>query len=369
MIVDIHAHAFPALGQPIGRMALEQYRWYLQHHVMLHPVGTRRLADGSPVPTTGLWDGEHDGLSGLVDVGLRVGEYGRLEWTVDGEDRFLQWMPPSLRRLEHTPEQMLAQMKYVGVDVAVLQHHHVYGDLNEWFAGVLKAHRGKFVCLAAVDEWRIDRPDEIERLRSAVEDLGLAGLYFAPESFFMVEWQDTILTPRFEPFWREVERLGIPIFWDLLPNRKDPQAAFHAEVRRLTQWAQGHPAVPNVLTHGISQRLLRDIPDRLTIPQDVWDLLQGTNTLLEIDFSNTLVIYEDFPFPEGRRLIRELYERLGPWKLMWGSDMPAAERWCTYRQSLEYLRRGCDFITAADMEIILGQNPARLFGLKTGRVQ
>jgi predicted TIM-barrel fold metal-dependent hydrolase len=48
---------------------------------------------------------------------------------------------------------------------------------------------------------------------------------------------------------------------------------------------------------------------------------------------------------------------------MWGSDMPNVERFCTYRQSLDYVRRYCDFLTSRDMDLILGANAARLYGL------
>jgi hypothetical protein len=46
---------------------------------------------------------------------------------------------------------------------------------------------------------------------------------------------------------------------------------------------------------------------------------------------------------------------------MSGSAMPNVERICTYGQSLEYLRRYCDFLPASDMDRILGDNAARLY--------
>ena len=52
---------------------------------------------------------------------------------------------------------------------------------------------------------------------------------------------------------------------------------------------------------------------------------------------------------------------LGAGRLVWGSDMPNVERFCTYGQSLEYLRRYCDFLPASDMDRILGDNAARLY--------
>ena len=62
-------------------------------------------------------------------------------------------------------------------------------------------------------------------------------------------------------------------------------------------------------------------------------------------------------------MVRQYYERLGPDRLAWGSDMPNMERHCTYRQSLDYLRAYCDSIPPADMDMILGGSAARLFGL------
>ena len=70
----------------------------------------------------------------------------------------------------------------------------------------------------------------------------------------------------------------------------------------------------------------------------------------------------DYPYHEVRELIREYHQRLGPSRLIWGSDMPNVERHCTYPQSLSYLRDYCDFISSREMEMICGGNIASLFG-------
>ena len=43
--------------------------------------------------------------------------------------------------------------------------------------------------------------------------------------------------------------------------------------------------------------------------------------------------------------------------------MPNVERFCTYKQSLDYVRRYCDFLTAAEKDRILGDNVAEMIGL------
>ena len=72
----------------------------------------------------------------------------------------------------------------------------------------------------------------------------------------------------------------------------------------------------------------------------------------------------EYPFAEARPVIRQYYERLGADKLVWGSDLPNVERFCTYRQSLDYLRAHCDFIPDADMAKICGGNLERLFSTR-----
>ena len=45
--------------------------------------------------------------------------------------------------------------------------------------------------------------------------------------------------------------------------------------------------------------------------------------------------------------------------------MPNVERFCTYRQCVDYVRRHCNFLSAAEKDRILGDNVAELFALHT----
>jgi len=44
--------------------------------------------------------------------------------------------------------------------------------------------------------------------------------------------------------------------------------------------------------------------------------------------------------------------------------MPNVERFCTYRQSLDYVRKYCAFLTAGEKDRILGTNAAELLHLR-----
>jgi predicted TIM-barrel fold metal-dependent hydrolase len=87
------------------------------------------------------------------------------------------------------------------------------------------------------------------------------------------------------------------------------------------------------------------------------------NLQMEIMFPISWGGVWDYPYPQAQTLIKELRDRYGAHKLIWGSDMPNVERFCTYRQSLDYVRRYCTFLTAAEMDLVLGGNVADLCGI------
>jgi hypothetical protein len=43
--------------------------------------------------------------------------------------------------------------------------------------------------------------------------------------------------------------------------------------------------------------------------------------------------------------------------------MPNVERFCTYRQCVDYVRRHCAFLSASEKDLILGDNAAALLGI------
>ena len=119
---------------------------------------------------------------------------------------------------------------------------------------------------------------------------------------------------------------------------------------------------------GLSCHLAMGIPVQFFAAGDRWDLPDAYEALLRRDGFFTELMFPttwggrwDYPYREAHPLIRDAHRRFGAEKLMWGSDMPNVERFCTYGQSLEYLRRYCDFLPASDMDRILGDNAARLY--------
>ncbi|MFL4974312.1 MAG: hypothetical protein ACJ8DK_16715 [Microvirga sp.] len=116
MIIDCHAHVFQNWKDACGHPSMEIHLKYLQKVVTRPAARAFRVRDGAEVKPNMLFRSGDDTWSGLTDVGFRVGRYGQLQFTFEGEDYAVQYMPVGMQEIEAPPELMIAQMSYAGVD-------------------------------------------------------------------------------------------------------------------------------------------------------------------------------------------------------------------------------------------------------------
>ena len=135
-----------------------------------------------------------------------------------------------------------------------------------------------------------------------------------------------------------VRTMDIPVYWFVTPVAPGRQP-YLAELAAFGRWGQRYPEIPVMYTHGLP--LFRFMKNgNVAIPPEAWRPLEAPNVIVEILIPIFQGAIWEYPYVEAQPVIREYYERLGPDKLAWGSDMPNVERHCTYKQSLDYLRRG-----------------------------
>ena len=347
------------MGGPAGHRTTRQHMRYTQQLMMFHHQPVRRVDDNSISTRQTLTQGEDFSLDGLTEVSFRGGDYGKFVWTADGTDYSKQYLPPTLTRLHAPPELMVAQMDYVGVGRAVLQTGHAYGRLNRYLSEAVGKFPDRFWALAMVDEWRTDQPGQIRALDHAIDALGLHALWFHSSSLRQYSRTEGLDDPVFHPFWDHVRDRGIPVFW-FVTSPAPGREPYMEELAGFSRWLRRYPEIPVVFTHGLPlARFMQD--GRVSIPAEAWEAIDAPNMTIEILIPIFQGAIWEYPYMEARPIIREYYERFGPERLAWASDMPNVERHCTYRQSLDYLRLHCDFIPSQDMAKICGGNTARLF--------
>jgi predicted TIM-barrel fold metal-dependent hydrolase len=379
MIIDVHAHIFPYLGGASGYKTPSDHVMHFQKATALSPAKSiRRVKDQKIVDGLILWDPDDPTPSGRMDVNFRANKYGRFEWTIDGDDYSVSVYAPSLQGMEAPPAFMIAEMDYAGINMAVLQNPWLYGRLNEYISEAVSEYPDRFIGQVQVNETKAYDEKEIKELRRGVLELGLkGGLYYSDRRFWEINYKHNIDSDIFFPFWEEVKVLEIPVYWCLSsqPDPERPQLStferYVNTILRFGNWQSHFSEIPCVLVHGLQLSAISTEEGFRELPNEVWEIWQRPKVNLEVLFP-IQVSWEgvdpkqlDYPYPEIRPIIKELYKKLGPEKLMWGSDMPNVERNCTYKQSLDYLVRYCDFIQPQHIDMIVGGNAANLYSLNS----
>jgi predicted TIM-barrel fold metal-dependent hydrolase len=361
MIIDTHVHTFPPLEGPSGRQTVAEHMALMQRTNYGAINRPRRQKDDSLIHENTLWNGTDPGPDGLAAVNFRTGRFGRLEWTLDGGDVYLQWFAPSLQKLESPPEYMIVEMDYAGVDVGVLQNTHCYGRLDDYFADSVRRYPGRFIGTVQVLEPWAHTDEQLAVLERGTTKLGLRGLFYQTLGFWLNGYRDRADDDKYRPFWDAVERLGLVLFWD---TGGGPQASAEGYVdllRQLLRVLDRNPRIPVILPMawpiGYFGR-----GGRYELPDIARTAGAHPQVYSELTYPIIWGGAWEYPYVEARPYIQQLCEWFGPEKLLWGSDMPNVERFCTYRQCYQFLTH-LDFLTRAEQQLILGDTAARLFGL------
>jgi predicted TIM-barrel fold metal-dependent hydrolase len=353
LTIDTHLHVFPFLGGACGYSSADE-RMRIMQYVMRHAM-PRRKRDGAIVTEPTLWDGEHDGFDGLLDVNFRAGRFGRYEWDKDGESYYTEGFPPSLQDMESTADYMVAQMDFAGIDVAVLQNDYLYGYLNDYFGEAVRRYPSRFVGTVKLREVEAFTDAQLSELNRCAADFGFKGVFFQKAGFNLAGSRDRLDDRKFDQLWSEIERLGLMLYLH----------GFFDEWTKIASVASRFPGIEIVHTlptwnfprDGIG-RMPRE--GKVHLRQDIRELLSLPNFSFEIGPIAYGALYE-YPYTELIPTFRPYYEEYGGAKFVWGSDMPNLERWCTYQQGIDYLRLHWNFISKADKLLITGGNAARIF--------
>jgi predicted TIM-barrel fold metal-dependent hydrolase len=360
-IIDGHCHIFPPLAGPCGFPDAETHLTYIQRAMHMHGNQPyRRRRDHARIAERVLWDANDPSPAGrATDVAFRVGRCGRFEWETAGEPTYVQFLPPHMADLSASPEVIVTSMDYAGITTSILQNDHIYGNLADDFAAAGRAHPGRFIGLAQVDEANAYREGQLQILRDQVERLGMAGLYFTTAGLSVSGYTPLHDQPAYDPLWAEVARLDLPVFW--VQFGSSPVGSYEDEMRCLERIVERHPTIRHVLVHGLPTALYADPQDRVTLPEVIHRLMRSGQVYPELLYPISWGGRHDYPYAKAAVQFRQIFDAFGPDRFIWGSDMPNVERFCTYRQSLTYALDHFNFLGDDGRRLIFRENALRLF--------
>ncbi|MDA0747362.1 MAG: amidohydrolase family protein [bacterium] len=374
MIIDSHVYCFEPGDDAAGFASREEHLRWVQEAQGLHHQPAWRVRDRAPASSEGLIPESYAHWAEMPDVNFRIDHAkGRVVWTIDGEDYTKQFYPPNLRNLEFTPESLISEMDYAGVDMAVIHTNPMLTRDVGFLAECVRLYPDRLRCMAPVDEWRIlsEMDVVIEEMNAAVVESGLHAIKFnaRPAYFFTNEPWDS---ERYRPFWDAATALNVPIFFTLGSGPRDVTRRMTSDAGRegylkeqkvLMRWMERYPDAVVNLTHGFPWRAFVAGEGFMAMPEEIWEPFQSPNCHLEVCFPVRIGDWFDFPYPEVWPVLEEMVERVGANRLNWGTDMPFQNRFCTYRQSRRWIEKYCTFLSEEDLQLIMGGTTAKMMGM------
>jgi predicted TIM-barrel fold metal-dependent hydrolase len=238
-----------------------------------------------------------------------------------------------------TPEMLLALMKTNGVAKTVIIQVIHYRYDNRYLASVLKQYPRLFHGVCRVDPLDPAAPDHLSKL---TEEDGFHGVRLSPAGDASGDW---IRGPLMVPLWARCAALKVPMTL-LLPIGRVP------DVQTLVE---RFPGLTVVIDH------MADCP--VEHPEELEMLVAlARYPQVFVKISHTWSLSnQSYPWLDAQRLVRRLYDTMGPQRLMWATDWPIAQERASYAQRLSVVREGMGFLNEEDKRWMLNKTVERVW--------
>jgi len=256
-------------------------------------------------------------------------------------DKPVLGMPPYMHECAALAEHVLAEFEAAGVDVGVVVQEYLDGEQNDYLLDVVARCPNRFFVHGLVD---LFNPDRAAAAAKRLFARGFRGLKIPA---MHLEGKVALDDPRLMSIYRYMEEAALVLAVDLAEGTGQvPMMKGILDRCPQLKVAIGHFGMPN----------RRGWPDQL-------ELCRFPNVYIETGGVAWLYRDEGYPFSEALDAILRAVDVVGPEKIMWGSDWPRTMVDFTYRQTLEFVRNS-ERLDATIKAAILGENAARLYGLK-----
>ncbi len=242
------------------------------------------------------------------------------------------------------PEQMIPLMEEAGVDRVVIVPPGFMDPHNDYALECAERYPDRFAVMGLLLP---GAPGSAERVGDWLRQPGMLGIRTHVNLRQRARWGPDEAA---EPFWAACERHEVPV------------AVFAAgEAEYVEGLLVRHPALRLLLDHlGLPQI---DAGFRLEDLEPMRRLARYPGVVVKL---STLPARSTrgYPFPEVHEVARAAYELFGPDRMMWATDHTQTLRRgrASYAEELRLWSEALDFVTPADLELILGGTACEYLG-------
>jgi predicted TIM-barrel fold metal-dependent hydrolase len=272
-------------------------------------------------------------------------------------EKEIQLLPPFCPGTSFPPEALLAQMNWAGVDKAVLLQGPFYGDQNSVVLDAVTRFPDRFIGAAYFDPWGDSPEKKLGEILSAGKFRALKLECTEPTGLCGIHPDARLDDPKLARLWRELEAGGLVLVVDL--GTVGTRSYQTDAVRAI---AQRHPRLRIVIPH------LGQITPTVAGSREkrrAWEAQIDLGLLPNVWFDcASLPAYlpdEDYPYPSAEKFLVLAIERIGPQKVLWGSDLPGLAGAMSYPQAVRLAKRHAEFLSPDQQVTFLGGNAFRVF--------
>jgi predicted TIM-barrel fold metal-dependent hydrolase len=248
---------------------------------------------------------------------------------------------PNMEGRAHLPEPLSAErligmMDEAGVDAAILVPPSLEGDRNDLALAAARKFSDRFAVMGRID---FTKPQARAALATWRDQPGMLGLRL---TFHRADTRPQLTDGSADWLWAAAERHGIPLMVHT-PER----------LPTLAEIAERHPGLTLIVDHMGFARETMDANAPAGAAR-VAALARWPNVFVKVSalpcFSS-----EPYPFRNLNAPLRRVIEAFGPSRCFWGTDLSRTLAHCTYRQGVTHFTEALDFLSAADLDWIMGR--------------
>ena len=289
-----------------------------------------------------LWFGESSNMGALaiivVDTQVHI-------WAANTPER--PW-GEGMENRAHLPvplghEELLGLMDRAGVDCAILIPPSLDGDRNDLCLAAAHEHADRF---AVMGRLLLGHPCAPAQLAAMKHQRAMLGVRL---TFHRDDDRPLLTNGAADWFWPAAERLQMPVM-------------VHApeQLPQIAAIAARHPGLKIIIDHmGFARETMDEHAGAAA--QRVCELARYRNVFVKV---SALPCYstQGYPFHNLHDPLKRVIEKFGVERSFWGSDFSRLPGSCSYRQALTMFTEELDFLSAGELEWVMGRGVLQCLG-------
>lgn len=364
-VIDSHAYILPPFDAVNGAI-LSRF----QTETGTHPTFTLQM-EPEPrcfVDSSSLLDPNTHVLKDGVEWSRDA--LGRATWQANGK-RFLKGNWPSHMATQasaYSAEQLVAAMDATDVAISVLHHHPAWSDCTALHRDAVRRYPNRFRRLIASPDLQ-SAPASVADMNSllAYIDAELAEGGVVGFQFFAGLFKDDWDSEAMQPLWEHLAKRELAVWFTCVKGHpkqftQNAEEIFRTNFDKILAWCGKHKSTDAVITHGLPWRsfLHADRKNIGPLPKWIFKASECPRLHFQLLIPSCLGDVFDYPYKEVNTMIERLAKRIGSNRLLFGTEMPMLERYCTYWQSVRHIAHFCDCMNHEERALVLAGNARRL---------